>query len=110
MSVAEVLLCAALIFGPIVGYIPQYEQIRSSGDPAGFSTLVCFILIVANTMRMFFWLLKRFETTLLLQSVAMVLAQLILLELIVRLELQRRPTKSSAPHYDITRGVLPRHG
>lgn len=101
----ELLLCIALVFGPIVGYIPQYLEIRNSQNPAGFSTLVCFILISSNILRVFFWVLKHFEITLLLQSVVMILAQVLLLELIVRLELQRRPDKTSEYNYNITRGM-----
>jgi hypothetical protein len=112
MSFLELLLCAALVFGPIIGYIPQYQQILLTRNPQGFSTLVCFILIAANLLRVFFWVLKRFEVSLLLQSFVMIMAQLALLELIVRINLQRRPNKSEEHNYDMTRGspaYIPNH-
>lgn len=106
MSILELLLCLCLIFGPVLGFIPQYRQILSTQNAAGFSTLVCFILITANILRCFFWMLQRFEVSLLLQSVVMVFAQLILLELIVRIELYNRRTKDPSLNYVITRGTI----
>lgn len=105
-SIVESALCVALIFGPILGYIPQYGEISRTHNTEGFSTLVCFILIASNILRAFFWILKRFELTLLFQSLVMIVAQLALLELIVRLNLKRRPHKQDELNYDVTRGML----
>lgn len=105
-SIAESFLCVALIFGPILGYIPQYGEINRTHNTEGFSTLVCFILIASNILRIFFWIMRRFELTLLFQSVVMIVAQLTLLELIVRLNLKRRPHKQDELNYDVTRGKL----
>lgn len=109
MTFLELLLCLGLIFGPIVGYVPQYMNIMTSQDPGGFSPLVCFILIAANILRVFFWVLKGFELTLLYQSVMMIAAQLVLLELIVRVQLKNRSSKNHSNkdgrlNYDVTRG------
>lgn len=99
-------LCVALIVGPIVGYIPQYGEINRTSNTEGFSTHVCFILIAANILRAFFWILKRFELTLLIQSLVMIAAQLILLELIVRLNWKRRyGARAGGSDYDIRRGT-----
>jgi len=46
---------AAMIFGGVVPYIPQYRTIRRTLSSEGFSTLVCFVLLVANLLRIFFW-------------------------------------------------------
>lgn len=107
MGIFELLLCLALIFGPIAGYIPQYMQIKATDNPAGFSTLVCFILIVSNILRVFFWMLKGFELSLLFQSIVMIFAQLILLELIVGIKLRRRPNKTPALNYSVTQSKSP---
>lgn len=42
------------VVGPSLGYIPQYNEIRS-GKYEGFSTKVCLILLIANALRIFFW-------------------------------------------------------
>eukprot|EP00276_Gloeochaete_wittrockiana_P002606 CAMPEP_0184672768 /NCGR_PEP_ID=MMETSP0308-20130426/86296_1 /TAXON_ID=38269 /ORGANISM="Gloeochaete witrockiana, Strain SAG 46.84" /LENGTH=227 /DNA_ID=CAMNT_0027120155 /DNA_START=118 /DNA_END=801 /DNA_ORIENTATION=- len=72
-----------MVFGPIVGYIPQYSTIRSSKNAQGFSLTVSLILLTANVTRLFYWYEKRFDDTLLYQSVVMIIAQMTLVELIV---------------------------
>lgn len=104
-SIFEAILCVVLIFGPIIGYIPQYRQIHRTQESFGFSTLVCFILIAANILRVFFWVLKRFEMTLLFQSLVMIVAQLILLELIVRINLRHKPHIDERRNYQISQGT-----
>ncbi|KAI7854749.1 PQ loop repeat-domain-containing protein, partial [Circinella umbellata] len=74
----------AMVFGPIVGYVDQYFIIRRKQSSAGFSSVTCGVLLIANILRIFFWLGKRFDETLLAQSVAMILSQLVLLEIVVR--------------------------
>lgn len=46
---------AFLMFGGVIPYIPQYLEISRTNDAEGFSLLVCFILLIANTTRIFFW-------------------------------------------------------
>ncbi|ORZ03730.1 hypothetical protein BCR43DRAFT_483871 [Syncephalastrum racemosum] len=78
------LLSTAMVVGPIVGYIHQYFIIRKTKSSAGFNSITCAILLFANILRVFFWLGKRFDNTLLAQSIVMILAQLVLLEIVVR--------------------------
>lgn len=80
----DLLLGLGMVVGPVLAFLPQYLQIQSSGSSEGFSPLICFILLTANILKVFFWLQKRFEITLLLQSVFMIIAQLALLDLLVR--------------------------
>ncbi len=82
----EFSLCLLLVVGPITGYIPQYLEIRRSRSAGGFSPLTSFILIASSVLRIMFWFLKRFETALLLQSIVMITAQVIMLELILRVK------------------------
>ena len=59
MSVSEVIEGVAsllIIFGGVVPYIPQYIEIRSTRNAEGFSTFVCLTLLIANTLRILFWL------------------------------------------------------
>ena len=46
---------AAMIFGGVVPYVPQYWDILQSRDAEGFSMHVCLALLVANVLRIFFW-------------------------------------------------------
>ena len=46
---------AAMIFGGVIPYVPQYWDILQSRDAEGFSMHVCLALLVANVLRIFFW-------------------------------------------------------
>lgn len=50
-----------MVFAPIVGYVPQYMDIQKSRNPRGFSTLVCFILLVSNVVRIFYWYVRYYN-------------------------------------------------
>lgn len=45
----------SMILGGILPYVPQYRQIVRTQDPEGFSLHVCLALLIANTLRIFFW-------------------------------------------------------
>ncbi|MEQ2264605.1 hypothetical protein XENORESO_013882, partial [Xenotaenia resolanae] len=70
-----------MVFGGALPYIPQYQEIQGSSNTEGFSTRVCLVLLIANILRIFFWIGKQFELTLLLQSVVMILTMLAMLHL-----------------------------
>lgn len=46
---------AAMIFGAVVPYVPQYKEIKRKEDAEGFSLYVCLTLLIANTLRILFW-------------------------------------------------------
>lgn len=46
---------SAMIFGGVVPYVPQYKEIYKTDNTDGFSTYVCLVLLVANTLRIIFW-------------------------------------------------------
>ena len=74
---------AILVSGVVVPYVPQVLQLHRGGDSA-FNTNASLILIVSNTLRVAYWVEHRFETTLLVQAVVCVLAQLVLMHALVR--------------------------
>jgi len=74
----------AMIFGGVVPYIPQYRDIARSQNTDGFSPMVCFVLLMANTLRILFWFGRHFELPLLAQSIIMVFAMSLMQELCVR--------------------------
>ncbi|KAI5123545.1 hypothetical protein M0805_006704 [Coniferiporia weirii] len=65
--------------GPPLVYADQTVSIVRKKDSTGFSRDVCGVLLIANLTRLFFWLGDRFELALLVQSVLMIVAQLVLL-------------------------------
>jgi len=78
-SVGDIALTIFMVFGPTIGYFLQYNMIRKTKSIGSFSTDVCAILIFSNIFRVFFWFGKRFEQDLLLQSIVMIIFQLLLL-------------------------------
>ncbi|XP_041852545.1 solute carrier family 66 member 2 isoform X2 [Melanotaenia boesemani] len=70
-----------MVFGGALPYVPQFQEIQRSSNTEGFSTRVCLVLLIANILRIFFWIGKQFELTLLLQSVVMILTMFAMLHL-----------------------------
>lgn len=68
-----------LIFGPNIAFLSQVSQFRSSKTNEGFSKKISLFLLLANIFRIFFWYGKRFEYTLLIQSIVAICMQLFLL-------------------------------
>jgi solute carrier family 66, member 2 len=83
-------------FGGIVPFYPQYQRIRKTRNDKGFSTTVCLILLIANILRIQFWMLKHFHFSLLLQSVSMTVAQLLLLDLCIHVRTGKITLEKSA--------------
>ncbi|KAK6318328.1 hypothetical protein J4Q44_G00116190, partial [Coregonus suidteri] len=75
------LASCVMVFGGALPYVPQYQEIQRSSNTEGFSTRVCLLLLIANILRIFFWIGKQFELTLLLQSVVMIITMLAMLHL-----------------------------
>ncbi|KAK3570374.1 hypothetical protein QTP86_019248, partial [Hemibagrus guttatus] len=71
-------------------YIPQYQEIQKTSNTEGFSTRVCLVLLIANILRIFFWVGKQFELTLLVQSVVMILTMLAMLHLCCTVQISNR--------------------
>uniref|UniRef100_A0A6J0SLM4 Solute carrier family 66 member 2 n=1 Tax=Pogona vitticeps TaxID=103695 RepID=A0A6J0SLM4_9SAUR len=72
---------AAMVFGGVVPYIPQYRDIKRTQNAEGFSTYVCLVLMVANILRILFWFGRHFESPLVLQSIIMITTMLLMLKL-----------------------------
>lgn len=76
----------AIIFGGIIPYVPQYREIKNREDAEGFSLYVCLTLLIANTLRIFFWFGKRYEIPLLLQSIFMIITMFVMIKLCVSIQ------------------------
>ncbi|RKP09839.1 PQ loop repeat-domain-containing protein [Thamnocephalis sphaerospora] len=73
-----------MVIAPAAAYIDQYTVMRRTGSARGFSSAICGVLLVANILRVFFWIGRRFDDALLCQSVVMMGTQLVLLHLCLR--------------------------
>ncbi|KAM9568293.1 solute carrier family 66 member 2 isoform 3-T5 [Salvelinus alpinus] len=84
------LASCVMVFGGALPYVPQYQEIQRSSNTEGFSTRVCLLLLIANILRIFFWIGKQFELTLLLQSVVMIITMLSMLHLCCNIQQANR--------------------
>ncbi|XP_055151859.1 solute carrier family 66 member 2 isoform X1 [Symphalangus syndactylus] len=104
---------AAMVFGGVVPYVPQYRDIRRTQNADGFSTYVCLVLLVANILRILFWFGRRFESPLLWQSAIMILTMLLMLKLCTQVRVAnelnaRRRSFAAADSKDEEVKVAPR--
>lgn len=84
------LASCVMVFGGAVPYVPQYQDIQRTNNAEGFSTRVCLVLLIANILRIFFWIGKQFEMPLLLQSVVMIFTMLAMLHLCCSIQASNR--------------------
>ncbi|XP_029289348.1 PQ-loop repeat-containing protein 1 [Cottoperca gobio] len=80
-SLLSLMASCLMVFGGALPYVPQYQDIQRSSNSEGFSTRVCLVLLIANILRIFFWIGKQFEITLLLQSVVVIFTMFAMLHL-----------------------------
>ncbi|PVD21149.1 hypothetical protein C0Q70_19316 [Pomacea canaliculata] len=84
VQIISIVSQTAMVLGGVVPFIPQYLDIRRTHNTEGFSLFVCLTLLIANILRIMFWFGKHFELPLLVQSIIMIFAMLVLVELCVR--------------------------
>ncbi|PAV20108.1 pq loop repeat protein [Pyrrhoderma noxium] len=75
----SIIASVGMAFGPPLVYADQTISIIKKKSSIGFSRDICGVLLIANITRLFFWLGDRFEFALLVQSMLMIIAQLVLL-------------------------------
>lgn len=76
-----------IIMSPIISYGDQIVAMHRSKTSAGFSLDIPLIMLVASFLRIFYWPGAKFDASLLVQSLIMVVVQLILL----KIALEHRP-------------------
>ena len=86
LDIGDKIAALAMIFGGVAPYIPQYRMIYRSRNSSGFSTFVCLALLIANILRLLFWLGHPFEMVLVYQSIVMIVCMILMLELCIRLK------------------------
>lgn len=82
---------AFIILSPVLSYGDQALSMHKARSSAGFSLDIPLIMLVASFFRIFYWPGARFDDSLLVQSLLMVLMQVILL----KIGLDHRPSPAS---------------
>lgn len=84
--VASGAAASAMVIGGVIPYVPQYLEIKKTQDADGFSLHVCLALLIANSLRIFFWFSKQYELPLLVQSVVMNITMFLMIHLCVKVK------------------------
>ena len=88
-----------MIFIPSIGYFFQGLKFKQTKSSKGFSKSLCLLLLLANILRIFFWMGKKFSITLLYQSIVVIISQIYLIHAF--LEYQDNSKKKLAPEKSI---------
>ena len=86
---------AGYVILPSIGYMHQYYKIMTLKKTEGFSKLVSFILIMSFITRIFFWVGRRFEVSLLLNAILGILVQLLLLRICLKYDLSEKKKENN---------------
>ncbi len=72
--------------GPLIGYISQLKLIKKTNSLGSFSIDVCAILLISNILRLYFWFTTGFAFNLFIQSILLIIIQLMLLQECVKVQ------------------------
>ena len=75
-----------VVICPEISYMLQVIKFYKTKSSDGFSKFTCLIFFTANICRIFFWIGKRFKTTLLFQSIGIASFQVYLIYLCVKFD------------------------
>jgi len=76
----------AMIIAPPLPFLAQYVQMVRTKSSKGFSRAGPIILLISNALRLAFWFGKRYSLVLVVQSLALIAVQLMLLHKSVSLK------------------------
>ena len=75
----EFIVDICMIFFTSMGYFLQGHKFKKKKSSKGFSPNLCLLLLLANIIRIFFWVGKHFSKTLLYQSITVIISQIYLI-------------------------------
>lgn len=88
-----------MVFVPSIGYFFQAVKFQKTKSSKGFSKTLCLLLLLANILRIFFWIGKKFSITLLNQSIVVIISQVYLIH--YYLKYQDKSKKNIVPEKSI---------
>jgi len=102
MAFLKLLIDIGMVFGPIIGYVDQYFTVKKTNSSKGFSLAVSGILLFSNIIRIFYWVIERFETALLFQAIVMSIMQILLLNICLSVSISNEfPIDNPYRHFSL---------
>lgn len=71
----------SMVLAPSLGYVLQSIKFHQTKSSKGFSKYLCLLIVLANLLRIFFWIAKPFAKSLLFQSFTIIISQFYLIHL-----------------------------
>ena len=68
-----------MLITPFVCYLPQYRLMIKNKRVGSFSKLICYSFIIANLLKLIFWIGSHYNLFILLQSLVLIGIQLLIL-------------------------------
>ena len=93
-----------MIFLPSFGYFFQAIKFQKTKSSKGFSKSLCLLLLLANILRIYFWVGKKFAKSLLYQSIVVIISQIYLMH--YYLKYQERPKEEIPPEKSILNHII----
>ena len=98
-SLLQMSIDLLMIFIPSIGYFFQALKFKQTKSSKGFSKSLCLLLLLANILRVFYWIGKKFSLTLLYQSIIVIISQIYLIHYF--LKYQDKSIKDIVPEKSI---------
>ena len=95
-----------MIFLPSIGYFFQAIKFQKTKSSKGFSKSLCLMLLLANILRIYFWIGKPFEKSLLFQSIVVVISQLYLIHFYLKYQDKPKDLNELPPEKSILNHML----
>ena len=99
-----------MIFVPSIGYFFQASKFKQTKSSKGFSKTLCLLLLLANILRIYFWIGKNFSKTLLYQSIVVIISQIYLIHYYLKYQenykKEKIPEKSIISHMKNWKDIL----
>ena len=80
----EIFFDIFMAFGPPLNYLFQVFKFNKTKSSKGFSKYLCLVTILSHTFKIFYWIIKKFKYTLLIQSILVIIMQLYLIYLCIK--------------------------
>jgi len=97
MSLASLAVDTFVVAGVAWPYIPQARAMLAARSPAGFSLFASLIILVSATLRCFYYLVRPFDTSLLLQAGLSIATQLAMVAVVTSLPPVPKPSLTIVP-------------
>ena len=86
-GVLDIIYSVLMVVTPILNYYPQYRLMNKNKSIGTFSKLICYFLLISHILRIIFWFGENYRFSLFLQSITVIVLQILLLNKCFEIEI-----------------------